>query len=170
MRLALLLVLLFSSLASAKTETVHLTWTVSQDSGIIAMRIYQDTSSNMVQEIDGSSGTTEFTVDIVGCSNFWARYVTAQGESPYNSEVVPVCQSADEDPIPAQQPIRVEGLTGDKVSSVQPPVGVHNKAYAFSWSANAEPVEGYKLYYKKGGDPFPPSTGMTLPLGHPLLS
>lgn len=23
--------------------------------------------------------------------------------------------------------------------------------YSFTWSANAEPIEGYKLYYKKGG-------------------
>ena len=27
----------------------------------------------------------------------------------------------------------------------------HAKDYTFSWSANPEPVEGYKLYYKKGG-------------------
>lgn len=31
--------------------------------------------------------------------------------------------------------------------------------YSFSWSANPEPVEGYKLYYKKGGDAGPPFDG-----------
>jgi len=33
------------------------------------------------------------------------------------------------------------------------------KEYFFSWSANPEPVEGYRLYYKKGGEPAPPFTG-----------
>lgn len=33
------------------------------------------------------------------------------------------------------------------------------KDYSFSWSANAEPVEGYKLYYKKGGTVGPPFDG-----------
>ncbi|WP_458776036.1 PKD domain-containing protein [Desulforhopalus sp. 52FAK] len=32
-------------------------------------------------------------------------------------------------------------------------------SYPFSWSANAEPVEGYKLYYKKGGSAEPPFDG-----------
>ena len=32
-------------------------------------------------------------------------------------------------------------------------------SYPFSWSANAEPVEGYKLYYKKGGIADPPFDG-----------
>lgn len=31
--------------------------------------------------------------------------------------------------------------------------------YSFSWSANPEPVEGYKLYYKKGGNAGPPFDG-----------
>ena len=33
------------------------------------------------------------------------------------------------------------------------------KDYSFAWSANPEPVEGYKLYYKVGGDPIPPFDG-----------
>lgn len=33
------------------------------------------------------------------------------------------------------------------------------KDYSFSWSANPEPVTGYKLYYKKGGDAGPPFNG-----------
>jgi PKD repeat protein len=33
------------------------------------------------------------------------------------------------------------------------------KDYSFTWSANSEPVEGYKLYYKKGGDPVAPFDG-----------
>jgi PKD repeat protein len=33
------------------------------------------------------------------------------------------------------------------------------KDYSFTWSANPEPVEGYKLYYKKGGDPVAPFDG-----------
>ena len=38
---------------------------------------------------------------------------------------------------------------------------VFAKSYTFTWSANPEPVEGYKLYYKKGGTTAPPfdSTG-----------
>ncbi len=31
--------------------------------------------------------------------------------------------------------------------------------YTFSWSANPEPVTGYKLYYKKGGEAGPPFNG-----------
>ncbi|GAB6192897.1 fibronectin type III domain-containing protein [Desulfocastanea catecholica] len=33
------------------------------------------------------------------------------------------------------------------------------KDYSFSWSANPEPVEGYKLYYKNGGTAAPPFDG-----------
>ena len=33
------------------------------------------------------------------------------------------------------------------------------KDYTFTWSANPEPVEGYKLYYKKGGSAAPPYNG-----------
>jgi chitodextrinase len=33
------------------------------------------------------------------------------------------------------------------------------KDYSFTWSANPEPVEGYKLYYKKGGTPGAPFDG-----------
>ena len=33
------------------------------------------------------------------------------------------------------------------------------KDYSFTWSANPEPVEGYKLYYKKGGEPLAPFNG-----------
>ena len=33
------------------------------------------------------------------------------------------------------------------------------KDYTFSWSANPEPVEGYKIYYKKGGDAAAPLDG-----------
>ncbi len=33
------------------------------------------------------------------------------------------------------------------------------KDYTFGWSANPEPVEGYKLYYKKGGNAGPPFDG-----------
>ncbi|MGW8160339.1 MAG: PKD domain-containing protein [Desulfoprunum sp.] len=33
------------------------------------------------------------------------------------------------------------------------------KDYSFTWSANPEPVEGYKLYYKKGGEPVAPFDG-----------
>lgn len=33
------------------------------------------------------------------------------------------------------------------------------KDYSFSWSPNAEPVEGYKLYYKNGGEAGPPFNG-----------
>ncbi len=44
--------------------------------------------------------------------------------------------------------------------SISPPVlpGV-TKDYSFSWTANPEPVEGYKLYYKKGGEPVAPFNG-----------
>lgn len=31
--------------------------------------------------------------------------------------------------------------------------------YSFSWSANSEPVEGYKLYYKQGGEAGPDFNG-----------
>ncbi len=31
--------------------------------------------------------------------------------------------------------------------------------YTFGWAANPEPVDGYKLYYKKGGAPEPPFNG-----------
>ncbi|MCA1747802.1 MAG: PKD domain-containing protein, partial [Bacteroidales bacterium] len=34
------------------------------------------------------------------------------------------------------------------------------KDYTFTWSANPEPVEGYKLYYKKGGEAGPPYDGI----------
>ncbi|NCC04819.1 MAG: fibronectin type III domain-containing protein [Proteobacteria bacterium] len=33
------------------------------------------------------------------------------------------------------------------------------KDYTFTWSANPEPVEGYKLYYKKDGAAAPPFDG-----------
>ena len=33
------------------------------------------------------------------------------------------------------------------------------KDYSFSWTANPEPVSGYKLYYKKGGTAGPPFNG-----------
>ncbi|PHR28852.1 MAG: hypothetical protein COA36_06030, partial [Desulfotalea sp.] len=33
------------------------------------------------------------------------------------------------------------------------------KDYPFSWSANGEPVQGYKLYYKKAGSAGPPFAG-----------
>jgi hypothetical protein len=33
------------------------------------------------------------------------------------------------------------------------------KDYTFAWSANPEPVEGYRLYYKKGGAAEPPFDG-----------
>jgi hypothetical protein len=33
------------------------------------------------------------------------------------------------------------------------------KSYTFTWSANPEPVEGYKLYYKKDGTTAPPFEG-----------
>ncbi len=33
------------------------------------------------------------------------------------------------------------------------------KNYSFSWTANDEQVEGYKLYYKKGGSAGPPFEG-----------
>ena len=33
------------------------------------------------------------------------------------------------------------------------------KDYSFSWSANPDPVEGYKIYYKKGGIAGPPFDG-----------
>ena len=33
------------------------------------------------------------------------------------------------------------------------------KDYTFTWSANPEPVEGYRLYYKKGGTAAPPFDG-----------
>lgn len=33
------------------------------------------------------------------------------------------------------------------------------KDYNFSWSANPEPIEGYRLYYKKGGTPIIPFDG-----------
>ena len=33
------------------------------------------------------------------------------------------------------------------------------KDYTFSWTANPEPVEGYKLYYKKDGAAAPPFDG-----------
>ena len=33
------------------------------------------------------------------------------------------------------------------------------KDYSFTWSANPEPVEGYKLYYKTDGDPVAPFNG-----------
>ncbi|MGB3209087.1 MAG: PKD domain-containing protein [Desulforhopalus sp.] len=39
------------------------------------------------------------------------------------------------------------------------------KDYSFAWSANPEPVEGYKLYYKKGGDAAPPFDGTASPQG-----
>lgn len=35
----------------------------------------------------------------------------------------------------------------------------HAKDYSFSWSANPEPIEGYKLYYKNGGSAVPPFDG-----------
>ena len=34
------------------------------------------------------------------------------------------------------------------------------KSYSFTWSENPEPVAGYKLYYKKGGDPAAPFNGI----------
>lgn len=34
------------------------------------------------------------------------------------------------------------------------------KDYTFSWTANPESVDGYKLYYKKGGDPVQPFDGV----------
>ncbi|MFT5700537.1 MAG: PKD repeat protein [Desulforhopalus sp.] len=49
-------------------------------------------------------------------------------------------------------------IIGIAVSSDGPVVG--DKSYSFSWSANAEPVEGYKLHYKKGGIAGPPFDGM----------
>ncbi|BHH83036.1 fibronectin type III domain-containing protein [Desulforhopalus sp. 52FAK] len=33
------------------------------------------------------------------------------------------------------------------------------KSYSFSWAENTDPVEGYNLYYKKGGDAGPPFYG-----------
>ena len=33
------------------------------------------------------------------------------------------------------------------------------QSYTFTWSANPEPVEGYKLYYKKGGAAAQPFAG-----------
>ena len=33
------------------------------------------------------------------------------------------------------------------------------KDYTFTWTANPEPVEGYKLYYKKDGAAAPPFDG-----------
>lgn len=33
------------------------------------------------------------------------------------------------------------------------------KDFKFAWTANPEPVEGYKLYYKKGGSAGPPFDG-----------
>jgi PKD repeat protein len=36
----------------------------------------------------------------------------------------------------------------------------HATDYTFAWSANPEPVEGYKLYYKKGGEAGPPYDGI----------
>ncbi len=41
----------------------------------------------------------------------------------------------------------------------------HAKDYTFSWTANPEPVTGYKLYYKKGGTAAPPFNGTDSPLG-----
>ncbi|TKB07436.1 PKD domain-containing protein [Desulforhopalus sp. IMCC35007] len=41
------------------------------------------------------------------------------------------------------------------VSDVEPA----GASYSFSWTANPEPVEGYKLYYKKGGEAAPPFDG-----------
>lgn len=57
--------------------------------------------------------------------------------------------------IPAQALQYVEGFR--IVYPVFEPDGA--KDYTFSWSANAEPVEGYRLYYKKGGDAGPPFDG-----------
>lgn len=39
------------------------------------------------------------------------------------------------------------------------------KDYTFTWTANTEPVAGYKLYYKKGGDAAPPFNGTDSTLG-----
>lgn len=36
---------------------------------------------------------------------------------------------------------------------------VHAKDYSFSWSANPEPLTGYKFYYKKDGNSAPPYNG-----------
>ena len=39
------------------------------------------------------------------------------------------------------------------------------KDYTFTWTANPEPVEGYKLYYKKDGAAAPPFDGTGAPAG-----
>jgi hypothetical protein len=56
--------------------------------------------------------------------------------------------------IPAQALQYVEGF-----KQVWPVFESSDKDYSFSWSANEEPVEGYKLYYKKGGSSGPPFGG-----------
>ncbi len=44
------------------------------------------------------------------------------------------------------------------------------KDYTFTWTANPEPVTGYKLYYKKGGTATPPFNGTDSPLGPSPIS
>jgi PKD repeat protein len=39
------------------------------------------------------------------------------------------------------------------------PVPSQAKDYSFTWAANPEPVEGYKLYFKEGGNAGPPFDG-----------
>jgi PKD repeat protein len=43
-------------------------------------------------------------------------------------------------------------------TSTPPPTG-STKQYSFTWSASPEPVQGYKLYYKKGGEKAAPFNG-----------
>jgi len=150
----------------AETVTITYTWDAATSTdilneGLTAVRVYQDSSANMIGEYVPTVGGASIQVELTGCSNFWSRRVNAVGESD-NGTVQVIClpTATPADPPAAIQMVPPTPVIDfDATLTLNAPIDLRNKEYSFSWSTNAEPVEGYKLYYKKGGAPSPPSMG-----------
>lgn len=143
----------------AVAEEVIISWQTSNQN-ITEIRIYGNTSDNLLTTITPTQSPVTVDLPITGCMNIWARTVIDGVESPFNSTIEIICQDPDQDPPPTETPPPLDEFNIDKVSDVTTPGDWDNVDYSFSWSANPEPVDGYKLYYKKGGSAGPPFDGV----------
>lgn len=112
--LILMLAVLIPSVAYGTEAQLTFSWTVEEDivvdQKITELRVYQDSSSNMVGTTNPLSGIIKLTTDIQECSNFWATYATEVQESYRTDPPIVVCRPDEEDPLPARKVMSVNGL------------------------------------------------------------
>lgn len=99
---------------AASDRTLTFVWTPQtvQDSRVTELRVYQDSSDNMVgQTVHPDKGTLTIDTAIDGCSNFWATYAGETEESERTDPPIVVCEEGLPDPEPVVRMVGPGGFT-----------------------------------------------------------